>query len=103
MPLALSAEQRESVEAALRPAKAQQRITKRASALLMLADGVAAMDVAKLLGVHQRTVRRWKTRFSCACPADALADAPRSGRPPSLSPTPTPPESKAKRVGRRRT
>lgn len=103
VPLALSAEQRTSVEAALRPAKAEQRIVKRASALLMLADGVAAMDVAKLLGVDQRTVRRWKGRFTCAAPADVLADAPRSGRPPSLSPTPTRRESKPKRVDRQRT
>ena len=103
MPLALSAEQRESVEAALRPAKAEQRIVKRACALLMLADGVAAMDIAKVLRVNERTVRRWKSRFTCACPSDVLADAPRSGRPPSLSRTPTQPKSKPRRVGGRTT
>ena len=85
MPLALAADERRSVEAALRPAKAERRIVLRAQALLMLSDGVAAMDVAKVLGVNERTVRKWRKRFACTKPSAKLADAPRSGRPPSLS------------------
>lgn len=98
VPLALAREERRHVEAALRPRKAEQRIVKRAKALLMLADGVAAMDVAKFLHINERTVRRWRKRFACAKPSEKLADAPRSGRPASLSPKRTRRASSPKRV-----
>ena len=75
VPLDLSAEERASVEAAMRPAKAEQRLVRRAQAVLMMADGVPGTDIARVLGVRERTVERRRRRF----------DAPRSGRPPSLS------------------
>jgi DNA-binding CsgD family transcriptional regulator len=90
--LVLSATKRAEVEAAMRPAKAEQRIVRRAQAVLMMADGVPATDIARLLGVHIRTVHGWRRRFDCEDPVDKLADAPRSGRPPSLSRTPSPHE-----------
>lgn len=96
--LPLSAKERKRVEAALKPATAEKRIVLRAQALLMLVDGVAAMDVATLLGVNQRTVRRWRERFATSAPASRLADNPRSGRPPSLSRTRTPRGSRPKPV-----
>ena len=87
-PFPLAAEQRERVEAAIRPAKTEARILKRAEALLLMAEGVGSGDIAMLLGVHVRTVFRWKARFATTeDPAATLTDAPRSGRPPSLSPT----------------
>jgi transposase-like protein len=90
-PLALSPEQREAVEAAIRPGKTELRIARRAQALLLMADGVSTYDTAKLLGVHVRTVFEWRERFrNTDNPAAKLADAPRSGRPLSLSRTPTP-------------
>jgi transposase-like protein len=89
VPIVLSAEERVRVEAMMRPAKAEQRIVRRAQALLMMADGVPGTDIARLLGVHVVTVQMWRRRFDCEHPADRLADAPRSGRPPSLSRTPS--------------
>jgi DNA-directed RNA polymerase specialized sigma24 family protein len=103
VPLALAADERRSVEAALRPAKAEKRVVLRAQALLMLADGVAAMDVAKVLGVNERTVRKWRRRFACARPSAKLADAPRPGRPPSLSRMPMRRESSPRRADLRAT
>jgi hypothetical protein len=88
VPLDLSAEERAKVEAVMRPAKAEQRVVRRAQAVLMMADGVPGTDIARLLGVRERTVERWRRRFDCDNPSEKLADAPRSGRPPSLSPTP---------------
>jgi len=85
--IALSAEERARVEVAMRPAKAEQRVVRRAQALLMMADGVPGTDIARLLGVHVVTVQLWRRRFDCENPVDKLADAPRSGRPPSLSRT----------------
>jgi DUF1365 family protein len=87
--IVLSAEKRARIEAAMRPAKAEQRVVRRAQALLMMADGVPGTDIARLLGVHVVTVQTWRRRFKCENPDDKLADAPRSGRPPSLSRTPS--------------
>ena len=91
------------VEAAMRPDKAEQRVVKRAQALLLMADGVPATDIAMLLGVHLRSVFRWRARFLCEHPEEKLADAPRPGRPPSLSPAPTAPGSSRKPAARRAT
>ena len=91
----LGCEQREQVEAAIRPATTEARVLKRAEALLLMSDGVGSGDIAMLLGVHVRTVFRWKARFAGAeDPVAKLTDAPRSGRPISLSRTPTPHASK---------
>ena len=89
VPLALSAGQRAEIEMAIRPEKAERRIVVRGQALLFMADGVAASDIAMVLGIHERTVFKWRRRFECENPATKLADAPRSGLPPSLSRTPT--------------
>ncbi len=89
VPIVLGAEERARVEAAMRPAKAEQRVVRRAQALLMMADGVPGTDIARLLGVDVATVQKWRRRFDCENPGDKLADAPRSGRPPPLSRTPS--------------
>src|SRR5580698_2283563 len=91
-PLPLGAEQRAAVEAAIRPATAEQRVVRRGQALLLMAEGMSMRDTARALGLNHRTVRRWRKRFIEADDVVAkLADAPRSGRPPSLSRTATPP------------
>src|SRR5579864_4684198 len=99
VPLVLSAEDRARVEATLRPATAEQRVVRRATALLMMADAVPGTDIARAVGVHIRTVQEWRRRFDAEHPADKLVDAPRSGRPPSLSRTPMPRASKPRRAG----
>lgn len=101
--LPLTRQQREAVEAAIRPATAEKRVVRRGEALLLMASGVSIRDTARALGVHERTVFEWRQRFAATDdPVSKLADAPRSGRPPSLSPTPTRQESKPKHAGRRR-
>ena len=96
VPLPLSDAQRTEIETALRPDKVEKRVLRRGVAVLFMADGVPAGDIAKVLGVDVRTVQRWKNRFDCEEPAKKLADAPRSGRPPSLSQEPTAPRSSPK-------
>lgn len=99
-PLPLTPEQREAVEAAIRPAKAEQRVVVRGQALLLIAAGVSLGDAARALGVHQRTVQKWRQRFlDTEDPVSKLADAPRSGRPISLSRTLTLHASKRRRAG----
>src|ERR1700689_711159 len=84
--LPLRAEQRAAVEEAIRPAKAEQRVVRRGQALLLMAQGVSTRDTGRALGLNHRPVRRLRKRFAEAVdPVAKLADAPRSGRPPSLS------------------
>ena len=92
VPLALTGQERSEVIALLTPAKVQKRVLLRGQALLLMADGVIPGDVATLVGVHERTVWKWKKRFEYS-PVERLADAPRSGRPPSLSRKRTAPRS----------
>jgi len=92
VPLEVSAEDRSRLEAMLGPGKVEKRIFLRGQALLLLAEGVPGCDIAMLLGVHERTVFRWKKRFDTDNPLNRLTDAPRPGRPPSLSPTRTAPK-----------
>ena len=102
-PLPLSDAQRSEIEAALRPDKVEKRVLRRGQAALFMADGVPAVDIAKLVGVHLRTVLKWRKRLDCDDPVKKLADAPRSGRPPSLSQRPTAPRSSPTVAGCRRT
>jgi winged helix-turn helix protein len=102
-PLPLTREQREAIAAAIRPTT-EVRVAKRGQTLLLLAAGIGSGDVARLVGVHVRTVFTWKARIGKAeDPAQKLVDAPRSGRPPSLSRRLTPHESRLRRASRRRT
>ena len=87
----LRAQDREKIEAIVRLPSTEQRVAKRGQAVLLMADAVATADVAMLVGVNERTVRKWKKRFDCESPVDKLADDPRSGRPPSVSRLPMPP------------
>jgi transposase len=59
---------------------------RRAQALLWLAQGFPAQEVADLLGVSRQTVYNWAERFRQRDSPDLFArltDAPRSGRPPT--------------------
>lgn len=102
--LALTPEQRKAVESLLRSGTTELRVARRAQALLLMADGVGAGDIARLVGVHERTVFDWRRQLKKAAnPLDELTDAPRSGRPPSLSPKPMPRRSSPKPVDLRLT
>jgi Homeodomain-like domain len=89
VPVSLTREQRAQVEAELRRGKVEKRVYLRAQALLMMADGVPCNRIAWTLHVHERTAEKWRRRFRQADPIAMLADAPRTGRPHSLSRRPT--------------
>lgn len=84
VPLPLSAGQRAEVEALLAWPSCPHRVAQRAQALLLMASAVPAPDIARLLGVNERTVFKWRVRFDTECPVSRLTDARRSGRPVSL-------------------
>jgi transposase len=85
VPVSLTREQRAQVEAELRRGTVEKRVYLRARALLMMADGIPASQVAWTLHVHERTAEKWRQRFRRGDPVAMLADAPRAGRPHSLS------------------
>lgn len=88
-PIELTAAERAELERLLRTPTTEMRIARRAQGLLLMADAVPDVDIARLLGINDRSVRKWRERFDGAPVLDRLADAPRAGRPPSLFPTPT--------------
>ena len=103
VPLALTLEERAELEQLLRLGKVERRIANRAQAALLLADGVTGHDVATLLGVNDATIDGWRARFRGGNVIAKLADAPRSGRPRSLSRTRIERESSPKRAASRAT
>jgi transposase len=86
-PIILSARLRGDLEEiVLRTSSAKERC--RAQAVLWLAEGVSAEQVAETFQVSRQTVYNWANRFLRREGLDLrarLLDAPRPGRPPSLA------------------
>jgi transposase len=83
--LAVTAEQRAAVEAALRRRDLVPRVRERLEMVKGAALGQDEAAIAAWVGRTPRTVRRWLRRFAAGGIA-ALADAPRPGRPPEADP-----------------
>jgi putative transposase len=61
----------------------------RAQIILLAADGIGNRDSARRLEITVQTVRCWRRRWggeTALALVDRLADAPRSGRPPTFTP-----------------
>jgi hypothetical protein len=84
--LAVTPEQRSTLEAWLRRHATPQSLVRRACAILALADGETFTQAAQQAGLRERHVRKWVARF-LQRGLDGLSDAPRSGRPPTFSPS----------------
>ena len=80
--IAVTAGQRAAVEAALRRRDLTPRLRERLEMVKGAALGQDQAALAAWSGRAPRTVRRWLRRFAAGGGA-ALADAPRSGRPPA--------------------
>ena len=97
----LSVEERQQIEALLRAGKTQQRVAKRAAAILLAEAGMNNQEIADHLETSRHWVQKWRKRFAHyeakAPPSEkevgppvrlpALDDLPRSGRPPVFSPS----------------
>ncbi len=78
-----------ALERLVRRPTSEQRLVQRAKlALLLQADPTVGNTAAgQQLGQHPNWVRKWRKRWALAGGTlAALADHPRSGRPPRLSP-----------------
>jgi transposase len=83
--LTLDAEQRAELQRRVRARTTCQRDGVRARIILACEDGGSAATVARDVGVHPRTVERWRGRFRDDG-LRGLDDKPRPGPPPKFAP-----------------
>jgi putative transposase len=92
--VALTDAQRHELEALIRRHSAPQQLVFRARIILAAADGLGNAPIARRLGTSAVTARLWRTRWvglsgvpdADLSAEDRLADAPRAGRPPRITP-----------------
>lgn len=101
----LTSAQREILESMSRSRTVAQRLVERATMILMAADGLADVEQARQLNMHEQRPRRWRRRWRASADAvnaaeaagattrelkallvGALSDAKRPGGPPKFSP-----------------
>ena len=88
-PVTVLPEQREQLEQLIRTRSTPQQLALRARMIVHAAGGVGVRESARELGVWPKTVRYWRKRWRQAddkhSVCERLADAPRSGAPPTYT------------------
>jgi transposase len=82
--VALTDEERLTLEKWSRGRSTPVRLMERAQMLLMASQGLENQAIAEAVGTDSHTVARWRGRFLQAGLAGVGKDAPRSGRKPTL-------------------
>ena len=90
----VTAEERAELEWNVCRHSAGQQLVERARIVLLASDGLSNSEVARTMGVHLDTVRKWRRRWSrtrgvpLADPSITarLGDAPRPGTPARITP-----------------
>ena len=80
-PIHIPEDQLPKLEAMAASRKLEYRLVVRARIVLMAAKGHCTVEIARRLGISDRTVRKWKARFRAHPTIEALKDADRPGRP----------------------
>src|SRR6266852_4858190 len=83
-PLVVTADERAALAKMSRSSSLPERQVIAAKGLMLAADGVATIEVARRLGVSPDRVRRWRARFASEGIAGIGRIAPGRGRKPSL-------------------
>src|SRR5258708_27072339 len=83
-PILPSEEDRRELERLVRGASTPAGLSRRARAVLLMADGVSGTEVAQKIGYTVVQVSRIRRRFAEAG-LDRVKERPRSGRPPRVS------------------
>ena len=81
----LNLEQKEALEQCARSRSRSVRAVERARIVLLAAAGKQDKEIAAELGITAHKVARWRNRFLDLGLAGLEKDAPRTGRPPSIS------------------
>ena len=76
----LSEKERQTITKWSRGRSTPARLVQRAKIILMAAQELQNKDIAKALGVMERTVGRWRSRFAKGGLAAIEKDLPRGGR-----------------------
>ncbi len=84
-PTRVTKRQREALEKLIRSRTTQQRIVERCRIVLLAADRVGTSEIAREIGVSRDTVLLWRKRFADGRVKALVCDAPRSGRPRTIS------------------
>ena len=90
----MTAEERAALERLVRRHTTGQQLAERARIVLLAADGLSNSEIARAIGVHLDTVRKWRRRWCAARAVPAaelgvaarLADGPRTGTPARITP-----------------
>ena len=77
---------RKQLEAVVRKRTSPQRDVLRARIILFCANGVPHRQIKRKLHTSIDTIVRWRSRYKQEG-LDGLKDRPRSGRPPTFSPS----------------
>jgi transposase len=85
-PIVLSDDEHETLERWARRPTSSQALTLRCRIVLAGAEGLSNVEAARQLGVHAKTVGKWRTRF-LKRRLDGLSDEPRPGVPRSITDT----------------
>jgi len=89
-PVTVLPDQREMLEQLIRTHSTPQQLALRARMIVHAAEGMGVRKSARELGVWPKTVRYWRKRWRQAddkqSVCERLADAPRSGAPPTFTP-----------------
>jgi transposase len=83
-PILLGEDERRELERLVRGTSTPAGLSRRARAVLLMADGVSGTEVAQKIGYTVVQVSRIRRRFAEAGLA-GLEDRPRSGRPPTIT------------------
>ena len=83
--VALTAEERDQLEQRLRRTTTSLGLARRCRTVLEVADGLPLVEVARLVGLTEKHVRKWVQRF-LKDRLDGLRDRPGRGRKPAFSP-----------------
>ena len=84
-PVVLSPAQRVILEAQARARRASARSVERARVVLLAAAGLQNQDIAAQLQIMPETVARWRRRFLTGGVEALAQDAPRPGRPRTIT------------------
>ncbi|MCZ7604597.1 MAG: helix-turn-helix domain-containing protein [Planctomycetota bacterium] len=84
--IVLSDAERVELEKLRRSGTAEARLSRRARIVLLAADGEANSAISQKVGLDRECVIDWRRRYAQGG-IIALHDKPRSGRPPTFSPS----------------
>lgn len=109
----LSPAEQQALEALQRAGKTSQHTVRRVNIVLLAHEQLSNQAIADAVGTSRNLVQKWRKRFAFWEPSplvpetevallarlDALLDLPRSGRPPTFSPS-GPPHRRRRRLPR---